>query len=607
MTDDQRDPRFKLPKDLDDIGEAMPPAGTGLAGLRRLIGLLPNPTGPKFPRSEAPPDDEAGAPETQLGTGGQFGSIPGAQLADGSVPGSAIEPGSLDPATFASSIKPVLIVATLPALPHADYPVATIVFNQGDAKLYKNVANAWVSVVNTGDITGTISSTQIADNAVTTPKLDALAITSDKLAANSVIAGKVAAAAISTTELAAGAVTADKLGANSVTAVKIAAGIISTDKLVVGGIDAGTVLANLSITNGKLGLDSVTADKIQANSVTSDEIAANTITAGDIAAGTITANEIATGTITGPKLQDGTVTGVKIQASTITADRLSTGTINSMSLEVDNVSGRAIVVKNGGVTIGLTTSIGLDFDRGDFDEVRIGSSILVGTGFGIHVNGGVEADGHGDFRDQGVSTRVVAGAHSNVPPNNEGQLGVDSTNGRFYFRYGSTWHYVAQTAGFEIPEWERLCPACAKELALDDAVVGRITDLKADGGRHALYVHLACASRPLRPELVASHLAGAAPVATEPGPDRREQRDAAREAIRAEGRKRRERAANAILELADEEREAAIERQVEADQRERDHDRDRIAAAARSKTSIAALAAKALRHALRVDRDKRGL
>jgi len=44
------------------------------------------------------------------------------------------------------------------------------------------------------------------------------------------------------------------------------------------------------------------------------------------------------------------------------------------------------------------------------------------------------------------SASFVAGNH-----NTNGALAVDSTNGRICFRYGGGWHYVNQTAGFEVP------------------------------------------------------------------------------------------------------------------------------------------------------------
>ncbi|MGW2550131.1 hypothetical protein [Streptomyces sp. NPDC001635] len=85
---------------------------------------------------------------------------------------------------------------------------------------------------------------QIADGAITAPKILAGAITTDKLVALAVTAEKIAALAITTDKLAALSITADKMAVNSVTATAIAVGAvdathikaraITTDKLVIG-------------------------------------------------------------------------------------------------------------------------------------------------------------------------------------------------------------------------------------------------------------------------------------------------------------------------------------------------------------------------------------
>ncbi|MFZ2882143.1 MAG: hypothetical protein WA019_03645, partial [Candidatus Moraniibacteriota bacterium] len=54
----------------------------------------------------------------------------------------------------------------------------------------------------------------------------------------------------------------------------------------------------------------------------------------------------------------------------------------------------------------------------------------------------------------GIVTRVSAGAPTGSDSSPDGTIIIDSTTGRMYFRYGNTWHYVAQTAGFQIPNYE---------------------------------------------------------------------------------------------------------------------------------------------------------
>ncbi|HBI17399.1 MAG TPA: hypothetical protein DDY52_04640, partial [Candidatus Moranbacteria bacterium] len=52
----------------------------------------------------------------------------------------------------------------------------------------------------------------------------------------------------------------------------------------------------------------------------------------------------------------------------------------------------------------------------------------------------------------GIQTRVSTGVPTDSA--NNGTMVVDSTNGRMYFRYGNAWHYVNQTGGFQIPNYE---------------------------------------------------------------------------------------------------------------------------------------------------------
>ncbi|WP_179199781.1 hypothetical protein [Streptomyces sp. NRRL B-24572] len=79
---------------------------------------------------------------------------------------------------------------------------------------------------------------QIADGAITAPKILAGAVTTSALNALAVTAEKIAALAITTDKLAALAVTADKLAANSVTATKILAGTIDATHIKVGSLTA---------------------------------------------------------------------------------------------------------------------------------------------------------------------------------------------------------------------------------------------------------------------------------------------------------------------------------------------------------------------------------
>lgn len=171
----------RLPDDLEEIARAIPRAPRGLGQLRQVLALLPTPalavTQGSFPADELLPPENAG---DQLGTQPGSGSVGPGAISDGAIGAGKIRDGALkNVAVFAATIRPVVIVPVLPALPHPDHPPdASFVYNLGDVPpaLYKNEGDVWVKLVGAADIQ-----------------------------ANSITAGQIAAGAVSTSELAVGA------------------------------------------------------------------------------------------------------------------------------------------------------------------------------------------------------------------------------------------------------------------------------------------------------------------------------------------------------------------------------------------------------------------
>ncbi|MGW1064357.1 hypothetical protein ACWD4F_07575 [Streptomyces aureus] len=91
---------------------------------------------------------------------------------------------------------------------------------------------------------------QIADGAVTAPKILAGAVTAEKIVALAVTAEKIAGLSVTTDKLSALAVTADKIAANAVTATKISAGAVQATHIKAGAITADKLDADAI--NGKV-------------------------------------------------------------------------------------------------------------------------------------------------------------------------------------------------------------------------------------------------------------------------------------------------------------------------------------------------------------------
>lgn len=97
----------------------------------------------------------------------------------------------------------------------------------------------------------------------------------------------------------------------------------------------------------------------------------------------------------------------------------------------------------------------------------------------------------------GIATKVKAGAvgDGDFSMNQNGKIAVDSTNGRIYFRYLDGWHYVNQTAGFEIPANEVNCPLCGKPIEIGQEVKQVMDSRLSDGALHGHYEHQVCLSQ----------------------------------------------------------------------------------------------------------------
>lgn len=278
-----------------------------------------------------------------------------------------------------------------------------------------------------------------------------------------------------------GSITETKIGSGAISTPKLAANAVTAEKISVGAV-GGTQIADGAISTGKLQADAVTADKI----------AAGTITASEIATGAITADKVAADAITADKIAAGAITASDITAGTMSADRLSGG--NATIVSFTATSYFAIIISG-------TTYARMDSTRFELNQ----GAVLRFTTAGGNVE--VFGDSSGRFKANeagyfpyGIITRVESGGVSDgsYGHNLNGALAVDQSNHRIYSREGGAWRYAATSAGFQVPEHERLCPACGGPLLPGEDLIGVGDREMSDGALHGLWKHARCAGKATR-------------------------------------------------------------------------------------------------------------
>lgn len=204
-------------------------------------------------------------------------AVTAAKIALGAVGVTQLADATVTVAKHAAGLRPVEILASLPA-PGTE---GRHVYLTTDDKLYRDTGSGWTTAVAASDVSGTLSTAQIADGAVTTAKLALLAVTGDILAAGAVTETKITDDAITSPKILAGAITTVKLAALAVTASEIAADAVIAVKIATG-----------AVTTAKLDALAVTADKLAANSVIAGKIAAAVVSATELAANAVTAAKL---------------------------------------------------------------------------------------------------------------------------------------------------------------------------------------------------------------------------------------------------------------------------------------------------------------------------
>ena len=291
------------------------------------------------------------------------GQVSSTFLADNSVIAAKIADGTIAGTKFASGIKPVEVVSSLPSAGTQ----GRTVFLTSDNKLYRDTGSAWTSVVPTSDLTGTITNGQIADSAITAAKIGNDAVTTAKIADDAVTNALIATDAVNQDSIVANAVTASEIAAGTITTTQIASGTIVAGDIASGTITA-TQIAGSTITANQIASNTLTAGQIAAGAINASELAANAVTAGKIATGAIVAGDgvIGSAVIQTAMIDDAAITSAKIGSSQVT-----TAKINDAAITTAKVGTAAItnaLIANAAIDTGKVASLFANTLNGDVSK-----------------------------------------------------------------------------------------------------------------------------------------------------------------------------------------------------------------------------------------------
>lgn len=161
--------------------------------------------------------------------------------------------------------------------------------------------------------TGTVSTTMLAANAVTTAKITDANVTTAKLADGAVTSAKIADGTIATADIADAAITSGKIATGAVGSIKIDDSAVVEAKLGTAAVTTAKI-ADLNVTTGKIADSAITSAKIADGTIVNADINASAaIDKTKIAGTAITAAD--SGTVTSTMIANGTIVDADVNSS----------------------------------------------------------------------------------------------------------------------------------------------------------------------------------------------------------------------------------------------------------------------------------------------------
>ena len=195
--------------------------------------------------------------------------------------------------------------------------------------------------------TDQLGTTQIADKAVTTEKLENESVTTDKLDAASVTTDKVADANITTSKLADSSVETEKINNKAVTTDKLNDGAVDNTKLSPNAVTSEKI-KNESIITEKLNDRAVTTEKVEEKAITNAKLGDQSVDGRVVREASLETKHFANESVTTAKVARKSITKDKLADNAVDASQVVDGSIGNAKLSPDSVTTEKI--KDGSVT-----------------------------------------------------------------------------------------------------------------------------------------------------------------------------------------------------------------------------------------------------------------
>ena len=195
--------------------------------------------------------------------------------------------------------------------------------------------------------TDQLGTTQIADKAVTTEKLENESVTTEKLDAASVTTDKVADANITTSKLADSSVETEKINNKAVTTDKLNDGAVDNSKLSPNAVTSEKI-KNESIITEKLNDRAVTTEKVEEKAITNTKLGDQSVDGRVVREASLETKHFANESVTTEKVARKSITKDKLADNAVDASQVVDGSIGNAKLSPDSVTTEKI--KDGSVT-----------------------------------------------------------------------------------------------------------------------------------------------------------------------------------------------------------------------------------------------------------------